>query len=66
MLPILSPIIKIYKKILIKRPNKRNHILVKLYQVINSLNYLKKVVKKLVAKKLSQFYKAKKNFIKGR
>lgn len=47
-----------------EKPNKRDRILVKLYQVISLLNCLDKVVEKLVAEKLSQFCKAKKKLHK--
>ena len=41
-----------------EKPNKRDCILVKLYKIISLLNYLGKVVEKLVAEKLSQFCEA--------
>lgn len=42
-----------------EKPNKRDRTLVKSYRVISLLNCLGKVVKKLVAEKLSQFCEAK-------
>lgn len=39
-----------------QKMNKRNCILVQSYYVINLLNYLVKVVEKLIAEQLSKFY----------
>ena len=41
-----------------KKLNKRDRTLIKLYNVINLFNWFDKVVEKLVAKNLSQFYEA--------
>ncbi len=43
--------------VLIEKPNKRDCTLTKFYRVISLLNYLGKVVEKLVAEQLSQFCK---------
>lgn len=42
-------------EVLIEKPNKRDRTLIKSYRVISLLNYLGKVVKKLVVEQLSQF-----------
>lgn len=47
-----------------KKLNKRDRILIKLYRIISFLNNFSKVVKKLVAEKLSQFCKAQGQFHK--
>ena len=47
-----------------EKQNKRDRTLIKLYRVIRLLNCFGKVVKKLVAEKLSQFCKAQGKFYK--
>ena len=56
---------KYIKEILIKKPNKRDRTLVKLYRVISLLNCLNKVVEKLATEKLSQFCESKGKLYKG-
>lgn len=46
------------KGVLLEKPNKRDCSLVKSYRVISLLNCLGKIVEKLVAKQLAQFYDA--------
>ena len=53
------------KWILLEKPNKRDHTLVKSYRVISLLNCLGKVVEKVVAEQLSQFCEANGKFHKG-
>ena len=47
-----------------KKPNKRDRILIKSYQIINQLNFSEIVVEKLVAIQLSEFCEAKKKLSK--
>ena len=47
-----------------KKLNKRNYTWMKLYKVINLLNYLGKVGEKLIMEKLSQFCKTQKKLHK--
>lgn len=49
-----------FKKNSNKKSNKKDRILVKFHNIISFLNFFGKVMKKLVAEKLSQFCKAKK------
>lgn len=53
------------KRVLIEKPNKRDCILVKSYQVISLLNCLSKIIEKLVANQLSQFCEDFRKFHKG-
>lgn len=40
-----------------EKPNKKDRTLIKLYKINSLLNYIGKVIKKLVAEKLFQFCK---------
>lgn len=62
---VSSITMEIYKKVLLKKPNKRDHTLIKYYWVISFLNCLGKVIKKVIAKQLLQFCKANKKLYKG-
>lgn len=53
--------LKSWKKaweILLKKAEKRDFVLVKLYQIINLLNCIGKILEKVIAEQLSQFCKA--------
>ena len=54
------------KRILLEKPNKRDRTLVKFYWVISLLNFLGKVVEKVVAEQLLQFCKANGKLHKGK
>lgn len=54
-------ILKIYNKSFLEKLDKHNRLFVKSYKIINLYNCFGKVVEKLVIKKLSQFYKAKRS-----
>ena len=62
---IPSSVIKTLKKVLIKKPNKEEYILIKYYRIINILTYLDNVVRKLVIIQILEFYKTKKKLYKS-